>query len=326
MLGIAACGGPATPEPQTFAFGPYALAPGEEISGQCVSTTLHNEEPLYINAVELQTGPGFHHSNWFWVPDYRFDGPDGTWRCADRGFDDAVAGIDGGVLFAQSTQATHEKQQFPDGMAIVIPPHSRILSGTHLLNSSDAPLSVSLNLTVTPVAEPTTLLAAMSFTNESIALPPHRQSRFTIECDVDSAHRAVLGRPVDFHVVYALAHYHDLGTGITIEGVRGDGTASMMFETTTRIGDALGGMIDPGFAMDGYTKIRFSCNYDNPGDTTVRWGLGAGEMCTFLSFTDSEKTWGGGVLNRNEVPTVVDHGTYIEYTYACSVINSEPNR
>ena len=67
-----------------------------------------------------------------------FDGPDGTWRCDDarlrRGGRRASPAAS---LFAQSTQATHEVQQFPPGVAIVIPAHSRIVAGTHLLNTGD---------------------------------------------------------------------------------------------------------------------------------------------------------------------------------------------
>jgi hypothetical protein len=327
LVGLVACGDtPRAPPPQTFDFGPYALAPGQEVNGQCVSATLDNDEPLYINAVELTTGPGFHHSNWFWVPEGMFDGPDGTWRCNDRGYDEAIAGVNGGVLFAQSTQAQHEVQAFAEGVAIVIPPRSRILAGTHLLNSGDEAVNLSLALKITPIAEPTTKLAAMSLTNESIAIPPMRSSRFTIACDVDTPHQQVLGRPMDFSIYYALAHYHELGRGLTIEAVRGDGTASTVFETVNAVGDALGGTIDPGFSLAGYKQLRFTCRFDNPRTTTVRWGVGDQEMCTFLAFSDSERVWAGGVLDRNTTPTVVDYGAYIEYTYPCTLINSEPNR
>jgi hypothetical protein len=316
---LAACGeNPGAPAPQSFEFGPYTLAPGQEINGQCVSVTLHNDEPLYINAVELTTGPGFHHSNWFWVPDTMFTGEDGTWNCDDRQYDEASAGLYGGVLFAQSTQAQHEIQTFPPGAATVIPPHARILAGTHLLNTSDEAVTLSLKLAITPIAEPTTLLTPTSFVNEAIALPPHRLSRFTMECDMDKAYRNVAGMAPTFSFYYALAHYHDLGRGLVIEGVREDGTAETIFETTSAIGDALGGMIDPPFSLAGYPKLRFSCHYDNPRDTTVTWGVGDREMCAFLAFTDSEYTWSGGVITNDVTPTVTDHGDYVEYVYPCS--------
>ena len=319
---VAACGSDpkVAPDPQTFEFGPYALAPGQEINGQCVSVTLNNDEPLYVNAVELTTGPGFHHSNWFWVPEDQFAGPDGTWRCNDRGYDEAVAGLVGGVLFAQSTQAQHEVQQFPPGAATVVHPRAKIIAGTHLLNSGDEPVDLTLALKVTPIAEPTTLLTPTSFTNESIAIPPMRKSRFTIDCNIDRAYRNLEGAAPTYRFHYALAHYHELGRGITIDAVKTDGTSKPIFSTTAAVGDALGGTIDPAISVEGHQTLRFSCHFENNRTTTVTWGLGNGEMCTFLAFTDSEYTWAGGVLNRNEVPTIVDHGDYIEYSYSCDIV------
>ncbi len=321
VVSLVGCGdAPTASPPQTFEFGPYTLMPGQEINGQCVSVTLDNDQPLYVNSVELTAGPGFHHSNWFWVPDNQFSGPDGTWRCNDRNYDEASAGIIGGVLFAQSTQAQHEVQAFPDGAATVVPPHSRLLAGTHLLNTGDDMVTLTLSLTVTPIAEPTKILTPTSLVNEAIALPPHRVSRFTMDCDIDTAHRNVTGKPPTFSFYYALAHYHELGRGLAIEGVRADGSVATIFETTHAVGDALGGLVAPAFSLDGYPTLRFSCTYDNPRDTTVTWGVGDKEMCTFLAWTDSEYTWTGGVLMRDVVPTITDDGNVIEYEYPCTPV------
>lgn len=325
LFGLAACGddGVDLTQPQKYEFGPFDVAAGQEITNLCVSVTLHNDRPFYVNSVELTTGPGFHHSNWFWVPDHLFDGPDGTWACDSRRYDEASAGFEGGVLFAQSTQAQHEIQAFPDGVAIVIPPHSRILAGAHLLNRGDQALSVPISIRLEPIQDPTVKLAGMGFANESISIPPHRASRFTLECDVAGPHQNILSRPVDFSIYYALGHYHDLGTGVTLEAVKADGTSSMFFETVGRTGDILGGPVAPAFSLEGYTKLRFSCNFDNPRDTVVRWGVGDKEMCAFLGFTDSERSWSGGALGYNVTPTITDLGAYIEYTYPCSVFVSE---
>jgi hypothetical protein len=316
---VTACGdGPTAPAPQSFEFGPYTVAPGQEISGQCVSATLDNDEPLYVNAVELATGPGFHHSNWFWVPEGKFAGADGTWRCNDRGYDEAVAGLEGGVLFAQSTQAQHEVQQFPIGAATVVPPRSRIVAGTHLLNVTDSAVELSLKLTITPIAEPTKKLTPTSLVNRSISLPPQRKSRMSMDCDMGKAHSNITGRPATYSFYYALAHYHELGRGLAIEGVRSDGTVTTIFSTQNAVGDALGGTIAPAFSLDGYPTVRFYCDFDNPRTTTVTWGLGDSEMCTFLAWTDSEYTWTGGVLVETATPTITDKGTYVEYAFTCN--------
>lgn len=321
-LGLAACGGgsPSTPDPMTFNFGPYALAPGQEVSSQCVSVTLDNDEPLNINAVELTTGPGFHHSNWFWVPESEFAGPDGTWKCSDRGYDEAVAGLAGAVLFAQSTQNLHELQQFPDGAAVVIPPRSRLVAGTHLLNTGDNAVMVSIALKITPIAVAKRPLNGMSFTNESIHIPPGRVSRMSMECDVDGAYRKVYPQSPDFHIVYALAHYHELGTGMTIEAEKPDSSTATVFTTANRIGDALGGIISPEFAISGYPKMKYWCEFNNTTTSEVRWGIGNQEMCTFLAFTDSPAKIAGGALNYNETPVITDMGSYIDYAYPCDLI------
>ena len=115
-LALAACTG--GDEPGTYPFGPFEIAAHEESTSQCVQISLNNPEATYISSVELTTGPGFHHSNWLFVPEHVFPGEDGTYTCSERNFDQAVAAIFGGVLFAQSTQVAHEVQQFPPGVVV----------------------------------------------------------------------------------------------------------------------------------------------------------------------------------------------------------------
>ena len=113
---------------RSFDFGPFEIAPAQEISDQCVQISLHNSDPIYVNSVELTTGPGFHHSNWLFVPEHIFAGEDGTFVCDDRGYSEAVAAVFGGVLFAQSTQAPHEIQQFPEGVGSSCPIRTKIVA------------------------------------------------------------------------------------------------------------------------------------------------------------------------------------------------------
>jgi len=112
LLACAACGTDAADTaPSTYAFGPFTLTPGQELTDLCVSATLHNEAPIYVNSIDMAGATGIHHSNWFWVPDSEsFVGPDGSWSCSEHNYDQAAAALFGGVLFAQSTQATQEEQ------------------------------------------------------------------------------------------------------------------------------------------------------------------------------------------------------------------------
>ncbi|CAN5765257.1 hypothetical protein BH11MYX2_BH11MYX2_09790 [soil metagenome] len=302
-------------------FGPFEIGAGEEDIGDCAQVTLHNDTEVFINTVELTVGPGFHHSNWFFVPETVFNGDDGIFNCDSRNFTEPAAGIFGGVLFAQSTQADHEVQQFPPGAALKIPPHSKIVAQLHLLNGGDEPVHLAPTIALTPMppAEVTTLLAGVSFENQALAIPPHAKSRFTIECDLEPQYQHVLSREPDFHLYHALAHYHALGSGLQLEAVKPDGTSAMVFTTEGHVGDALGKAIDPPFDMTGYTKLRISCDYNSSRDTVVGWGNGDAEMCVFLAFSDSPYHWAGGDTHQEAPDDPTVDGDVMSFTAPCSV-------
>jgi hypothetical protein len=339
LLALAACGtdGDSTP-PRTLLFGPWVQAAGSEDIDLCVAATLHNDQPIYVNSVEMLAGPGLHHSNWMWVPDNgAFDFPEGSFSCAQgdgsHPFDQQIAAVFGGVLFAQSTQATHELQEFPAGAAIEIPPHSRVVADIHLVNSGDAPLVIPLALTLHPIPkrEVTTIMAAMALENFSIAIPPQQTSKFVVECDLSQqwqtayANGLVSSPTIDFKIYHALAHYHNLGIGLTFEALRdSDGGADTVWSTDQTIGGELGGMIAPEFDMTGHSKVRLTCAYDNPGTKTITWGNATGEMCVAFAYTDSTAVWTAGVIDFVAPgPSVVDNGVRTFTAPQCTVISAD---
>jgi hypothetical protein len=325
LLALAACAGKDT-ERDVYQFGPFDVGANEEDTSKCVQISLHNDQPLYVNTVELTTGPGFHHSNWFYVPEHSFAGPDGTYECRDRNFNIGAAAIVGGVLFAQSTQSSSEVQAFPGGMAIKVPVKAKLVAQIHLLNTTDEPLQLkpSIALTTLPEDRVDRLLAGISMEFHPLSLPPRMQSRFSVDCDLDPLHQMNIGRAPDFNIYYTLAHYHEWGTRMLLEAVRPDGTASTVYTTTNAVGDALGGPLSPPFAMTGYTRLRLTCEYYNNTDAMIYYGNGDGEMCVFLAFSDSAWMFGGGVLDTTPDPSsgVVDNGV-MSYTRNCNLFTRE---
>ena len=335
-LALAACGTDfVVPQPLAFHFGPFSLGANEENADLCVAVTLHNDQPIYVNAAKIDGAPGIHHSNWVWVPDNNaFAFPEGAWKCSDgggigHGFDQAAAADFGGVLMAQSTQVLHEDQRFPAGAAIEIAPHARIVASIHLVNPSDAATQVPLTLTLTPIAATnvTKVLAGFAIEDESLALPPGRPSRFTVECDLSDAwHKlyasGLVDSPqIDFKIYHALSHYHGMGTGLELDAIRdSDGGVDPIWQTQTGIGDHLGGMLDPPFDMAGHSKLRLSCDYYNPSSATVGWGNADGEMCIAFAFTDSTRQWTAGQIAQNDPgPSTMDGSTVVFTAPTCSV-------
>lgn len=121
----------------THSFGVQSLGPREETE-PCIQWTLHNEQAIYIEAVTLANDGGFHHSNWFVVPEEQFPGDDGFFDCSSRAFTELEAAVSGTVLTAQSTQSRYERMELPPGVVIKAPPHHKIIAGGHLLNLADA--------------------------------------------------------------------------------------------------------------------------------------------------------------------------------------------
>jgi hypothetical protein len=312
------CGDSSTPGSGEFTatlshkYDPQMVDVGEEISGVCQSWVLGNEEPLYVSKVRQSNDGGWHHSNWFFVPesmyppDHEVEGPDaaleGTWRCSDRGFREFLAAAAGGVFFAQSTQALEEIQAFPDGAVLEIPPHSVIVGSVHLLNISAAPLESPLTMEVqtVPAEEAEIRLTPFSFSNTSLAIAPQvegvpTESRYSMTCDLRDSFREHLGKDaVDYNVYYVLAHYHEWGNFFNLSFAHEDGRRETILELKNRVGEPIGKTIDPPMNSNGAMGLQVDCGYINNTDRTLVYGLGGKEMCVFLAYTDSNLKVGMG--------------------------------
>jgi hypothetical protein len=271
--------------PLSHDFPEQTSAPGEEIRG-CRSWTLDNDAPLYVNAVELVQDEASHHSNWTFVPETEFDGPDGIWVCADRNYSQLQAALAGGVIYAQSTQATHEVQKFPDGAVIRIPARSRIISDIHLLNTSGQSVTGHANLTLYSIEESQAQvkLAPFHLSYEDLTIPPQSVSRFTGECSFESNYQNLTGGPVDLTLYWLLPHTHALGSRVFIEVMGGDLDGTSLIDVQGFNGEARGKTFDPPLVLDGITGMRFGCEFDNPRPDSVGWGFGDQEMCEALAF------------------------------------------
>lgn len=269
--------------------------PENEVQGLCQSWTLNNPEPIYVHGVIFDAGPGWHHSNWVYVPERNFEGPDGTWPCADRDFNEIVAGaVGGGAFFAQSTQATHEEQVFPAGAAYVIPPYARIVGSVHVLNFTGAPVSTTatFHIDTLPEAEVTQVLRTMAIDNQGIEVLARASSESMTECDFAGAP----GSPglADVGVYYVLPHYHAFATGMRVEIYGGPNDGAVIYETDLAIGDPLGSMIDPPISLAGALGVRMRCMFENPGDGTITYGADStDEMCVLLAYTSAPNGMGG---------------------------------
>ncbi len=297
-----------------------SLRPGEEIDQLCQSWTLDNPTELWVSNVRMQNGGMYHHSNWFYVPDDKYPQPDGAWPCSDGNFSELDAAIVGGYLFAQSTQVADESQTFADGVAVRIPPWSRVIGASHLLNTSDEPVSTSMTMRIDTITreDVRVRLTPGRLQYVDLRLEPRARSAFTMDCDLADNHQRVMGTPLTYKVHYALPHFHGLGRNARLE-VLGGPSAGLDIYDVMGHGMSWGRGFDPPIDLAGATGLRFTCAYDNPRDVAVGWGIGDQEMCVTAIFAETDLAIEATVTRNSAVTGTGTDGT-IEHAGPCTIL------
>ena len=255
----------------------------------CVAWTLENEQPLYVEAVTLANDGGFHHSNWFVVPEDSFPSPDGFFNCKDSNFAEISAAIEGTVIFAQSTQSLPETQRLPPGVVVKIPPRHKIVGSAHVLNLSSDPLNSGLRMALEIIhpKDVKDITAPFRLTYYDLHVDPKSEQRFGSDCDFAKAFETGGGAPLDLKIYWVLPHYHYLGNYFQVAILGGPNDGQVLHELGEFDGEANGKSFEPAIDLTGAKGLRFTCGYRNPRDVEVGWGIGDQEMCVMLGLASS---------------------------------------
>ena len=301
----------------SHAFGAIAMDAQSDDASLCASWTLDNEQALYVNNVVLANEGGFHHSNWFIVPDDVFDGADGYWPCAERNFDGLTAAQSGTVLFAQSTQSYVEEQRLASGAVVKVPPRSRIVADIHTLNTAPRVATSGLWLTLEVIhpGEVDAVVGPMSMQYRDLVIPPMSESRFVADCNLAAPYSSVTDEDLSLRVHYLLPHYHYLGNYFDVTVVGGDRDGESIYRLDGFNADANGKTFDPPLELPGATGLKMTCGYDNWRDETIEWGNGDGEMCVMLGLVEADAVLGASVSLGNHLEGV--HGGIKHYEGNC---------
>jgi hypothetical protein len=295
---------------------------GVEDEDTCQSWTLNNPTELWVSGVTQHNDGAYHHANWFFVPDNEFVQPDGAWRCSDAAFDELVAALLGGYLFALSTQSLEETQTLPVGSAIRIPPYSRIIGSSHLLNGTDASITTTMRLAIRTIPPPQVKakMAPARIQYHDLKLDAASNSAFTTECLFDTAHQDRLGVPLQYELHYALSHYHGLGIYARLEIAGGprDGEVIMQHDG---YGENFGQAIDPPLELGtiGARGVRFTCGFTNPRNSVVGWGIGDQEMCVIALQARTNLAFDGAVEHGTSQPAGVSPTGEMRHQGPCSL-------
>jgi len=299
---------------------------GHEDEDTCQSWTLHNPTELWVNSITQHNDGAYHHANWFFVPDTQWPLPDGLWTCSTNSFApfmEVEAALEGGYLFALSTQSHVETQTMPAGAAIRIPPYSRLIGASHLLNGTDAAVTTTMSLEIDtiPPATVTAKLAPARVQYEDLHIDPSARSSFTTECDLATSYQSFFHQPLSqYALYYTLSHYHALGTYQQLE-VAGGPSDGMVIMRHDGFGNNAGTAIDPPVDLValGATGVRVTCGYDNPRAATVGWGIGDQEMCVIALQATTDVGWAGDVTIGTDHVTDVGADGEIHHAGTCGM-------
>jgi hypothetical protein len=297
------------------------VAAGVEDEDTCQSWTLNNPTELWVNAITQRNDGAYHHANWFFVPDDQYDLPDGTWSCSENQFGELIAALQGGYLFALSTQSHEETQTLPAGSAIRIPPYSRVIGSSHLLNASDEDVTTTMHIALTtlPPSQVTAKLAPARISYHDLTIEPQAKSSFTTECDLAAAYDGVYHRPLTYKLYYTLSHYHALGVYQQLEIMGGPRDGEVIMRNDG-FGDNAGHAIEPplDLAAAGATGLRLTCGFDNPRTAQVGWGIGDQEMCVMALQAVTDIGYDADVTSGTELVGTSPDGE-VQHHGPCSV-------
>jgi hypothetical protein len=310
------------------AFPEMTMEPGSE-SVDCIQWSVKNEKSLYVNSVTMANDGGFHHSNWFVVPENTFAGEDGFFDCEERGWSNVTAATRGTVLFAQSTQAFTETQTFPEGVTLKIPPNHKVVGNLHLLNAAPRELDTQIRLKLGLVhpRDVTNIATPFQMVYSDLAIPGKSESMFTAECNLREQYERTTGQSWDeLEVYHVLPHYHELGNHFELRKYGGPDDGELIHQITGFDAEANGKSFEEPVSLAGTDGLSFGCGFDNPRDETVGWGIGDQEMCMMLGYTNGKGVFEGNVRSGSEEVGVVD-GT-VQFSGPCSglTINRSPKQ
>jgi hypothetical protein len=298
------------------------IAGGVEDEDTCQSWTLNNPTELWVNGISQTNDGAYHHANWFFVPDDQFELPDGTWSCNEQDFSELTAALLGGYLFALSTQSTSESQELSAGDAIRIPPYSRVIGSSHLLNASPSTLDTTMHLRIhtIPPDQVVAKLAPARMTYHDLALDPNAQSAFSVDCPLEPSYTNIFDAPLDYKLHYVLFHYHALGVYAQLE-LSGGPRDGEVIARHDGYGENFGIALDPpvDLAAAGATGIRFTCGFDNPRGEVVGWGIGDQEMCVVALQAETDLAFESGVVMGNREALGVNPDGEFRYGGNCTI-------
>jgi hypothetical protein len=253
------------------------LEPGEEITG-CAAWPIPDVKNEIVYASRIYTTPGLHHSNVIAKPIHVELGESPYPACrpgAGDAFENIGAGIPD-VLFANSTQVVGEEHiTFPAGAGYRLDTSREIVTSIHWLNPTSEPMivEVAYDFFTMPESELTMEVAPFVMSINDFAIAPKSSAVVETTCEVFGG-----------EVFTLMPHTHDLIRRFTVELVGQDGATTTVMDQAGYDLESDIESYEPTLDLEDVATIRYSCEFENPYDEPVTYGIGKNEMCILFGY------------------------------------------
>jgi hypothetical protein len=163
----------------------------------------------------------------------------------------------------------------PDGVAYRVPAGKQLVLDMHLFDPSDTPISTTLTVSLTGIAESEvkSIAQLVEAGTLQISLPPNQATTITGKCTLAK----------DVSLFGVLPHMHALGT--SFKASVGSGSTPAMLYNDAFLGEAQKFQRFDPVAMPAGTPLNVECDYVNTTGATVLYGSSAkDEMCFAISY------------------------------------------
>ncbi len=176
-----------------------------------------------------------------------------------------------GLVFVGSAQTPYIDRKFPKGVGSVLHGNQRIVFDYHYLNTSDTEVHAqsAMNVHLVDGSSIEHIATAFSFFNFTVDVPPHQSGKFVADCRFKN----------DIMLSSILRHTHQQGRDFTVWHSGGANDGEHVWTSHDWKNEPNFDFDPPELAKSG-EGFKFECDFDNPNDSELRYGIkGTDEMC-----------------------------------------------
>ena len=263
------------PESFTVSFPTLTIPAGVE-NTQCVVVRLGNTKAIHVGQIHNVLGPASHHMIIYRVNDT----VEQTTPFDCEPFVETLDASKGAPLMI--TQKRDEVLDLPPGVAYTLDPNQMVRIELHYINATSSDVQLTATSTITTASSFHQEANFLFIGNPDIKIAPH--STFTLGPTFFKLDEDTFGGAKFFAIT---GHEHQFGTNVTVAAAaNADDPGRSVYDVPNwQWSEPATVFHDPPFSVPDGGGFKFTCDWNNTSDNTVKFGESANnEMCFFWAY------------------------------------------